>query len=104
MTAQLVTECATNGPLLLEAARYGELPRVMELAALGPHVANYKDDEGWTALHGVRMGVRSRLLRRAHTCSTGVLFRRGGAADDSRAGDQWGAFGRLYCARLLAAH
>ncbi len=43
-----------NGPLLLEAARYGDLAAVMELAALGPHVTNYKDDEGWTALHGVR--------------------------------------------------
>lgn len=50
--SQLVVECKINGPNLLEAARYGSVEQVMALASLGPHVTNYRDAHGWTALHG----------------------------------------------------
>lgn len=47
-----MVESKVNGPTLLEAARYGSVEEVMTLASLGPHVTNYRDAQGWTALHG----------------------------------------------------
>ncbi len=51
------------GPELMNAARLGDVEATAQLAMLGPHVTNFRDADGWSALHGACYSDSAEIVR-----------------------------------------
>lgn len=54
---------ALQGRELVNLARLGNVEGVLNLAKLGPHVTNYRDHDGWSALHGACFSDSDQIVR-----------------------------------------